>query len=335
MKGHLLSDLTDRFVKVSLAISGLALSSILLLTLPTMSVAQSFSYAAINVPGAVATEARGINNNGEIVGSYKTTVCQDYDITVPSCPVSGFKYVNGSYIKLMVPNSTSTAIMGVNDFGDLVGFYKKGDGTYHGFIWFHQNIVRTIDFPGTKTGTVPFGINRAGIVVGGLWGISSQGTFPSSGWVWVNGTFSNMNPTPQNPAGPCCWSVNGIADSGVIAGQIFNADFNQAWFKASTDEDFFLSTNGTDTFATGVNSNNDVIGFSPGTGGAGWFVPDLESNEGTAEATEVKPTFIKVAFPNAANGSTTPLGVNDLKAVVGTYTDSSGHQHGFFAKANF
>ena len=77
MKGHLLSDLTDRFVKVSLAISGLALSSILLLTLPTMSVAQSFSYAAINVPGAVATEARGINNNGEIVGSYKTTVCQD------------------------------------------------------------------------------------------------------------------------------------------------------------------------------------------------------------------------------------------------------------------
>src|SRR5947208_15946497 len=83
--------------------------------------AQTFTYAPINVPGAVATEARGINNNGEIVGFYKNTACTDSDMVVPNCPnTRGFKLVKGSYIKLMVPGSSRTVIMGVNDYGDPV-----------------------------------------------------------------------------------------------------------------------------------------------------------------------------------------------------------------------
>jgi hypothetical protein len=307
------------------------------LALSTASLAQTFSYAPINVPGAIATEARGINNNGEIVGFYKIAPCQDYDIKVPSCPVKGFKFVNGTYVKLMVPNSTSTAILGVNDLGDLVGFYTKSDGSKHGFIWFHTNVVKTIDDPNrpSNTSTVPFGINKAGTVVGGLWVINpSFGTFPDGGWVWVNGTFSNMNPFQKNAAGPCCWSVNGIANSGVIAGQVFQADFFNAWYKAGTDEDFFMDivpgNNGTDTFATGVNSRNDMVGY----GATGWFVKNIEANEGINDSTETKPSFINVKYPNSGN-STIPFGLNDARAVVGTYTDSSGKQHGFFAKPNF
>jgi len=82
----------------------------IVLALASTSLAQTFTYAPINVPGAVVTEARGVNNNGEIVGFYKTAACGDYDIKVPSCPTKGFKYVNGSYIKLMVPNSVSKCV---------------------------------------------------------------------------------------------------------------------------------------------------------------------------------------------------------------------------------
>jgi len=292
--------------------------------------AQSFTYAPINVPGAVATEARAINNNGEIVGFYKTTACADYDVKVPRCPTKGFKYVNGSYIKLMVPNSTSTAIMGVNDLGDLVGFYTKADGTKHGFIWFHQNVIKTIDYPNppTATNTVPFGINKAGTVVGGLWSISSNGTFPAGGWVWVNGKFSNMNPFSNGAAAPCCWSVNSIANSGVIAGQLFQADNFQAWFKAGTDEDFFLrNSGGSDTFGTGVNSTTDMVGYSVA---GGWFAKNIEANEGTNDSTEKAPSFVSVKFPNSQ--FTVPFGLNNARAIVGTYSDSAGKQHGFLAK---
>jgi hypothetical protein len=37
---------------------------------------------------------------------------------------------------------------------------------------------------------VPFGINKAGTVVDGLWVIKLFGTFAERGWVWVNGKFS-------------------------------------------------------------------------------------------------------------------------------------------------
>jgi hypothetical protein len=238
--------------------------------------------------------------------------------------------LNSLYIKLMVPNSTATAIMGVNDVGDLVGFYTKADGTKHGFIWFHQNVVKTIDYPNPPFGevTVPFGINKAGTVVGGLWAINpSFGTFPEGGWVWVNGKFSNMDPFDHKSAAPCCWSVNGIANSGVLTGQLFQADFNQAWFKSGTDEDFYMDNQ--DTFGTGVNSGNDVVGYD----GRGWFARNIEANEGTNDATEKAPVFITVKFPNSR--FTVPFGLNNVRGVVGTYTDSTGKQHGFLAKPNF
>jgi hypothetical protein len=45
----------------------------IVLTLPSTLLAQTFTYAPINVPGATQTESMGVNNNDEIVGFYKTT----------------------------------------------------------------------------------------------------------------------------------------------------------------------------------------------------------------------------------------------------------------------
>src|SRR5438067_2338890 len=204
----------------------LRFSFTLLLIALTHPLFAQFTYDPINVPGATSTEARGINNNGEIVGFYDISSCVEQNVEVPTCPTHGFKLVNGRYIELMVPTSFRTAIMGVNDYGDLVGFYVTTELTcsspvYHGFIWYHTNTVRKLDYPGTDvcptssstTVTVPFGINKAGVAVGGVWGaavpgsLGSNNSVPISGWVWKNGVFSNMNPSlPGNPAGACCWS---------------------------------------------------------------------------------------------------------------------------------
>lgn len=305
----------------------------IVLALPSALLSQTFSYASVDVPGALATEARGVNNNGVIVGFYQTTSCNDI-YAVPTCPTQGFKYVNGSYKKLAVPGAVSTAIMGVNDYGDLVGFYTDSGGSKHGFIWYHQNVVKTIDYPNPpKAGltTIPFGINKAGKVVGGLWAIGTQ--YPSYGWVWVSGKFSKMDPYEADypPPAACCWSVNGVANNGVMTGQTFSHDFNVAWSKHGTDQDFYMDipsgNSGADTFGTGVNSATDVVGY----GFEGWFAPRIEQNEGTNDGTETSPTFIKVAYPGAS--STAPYALNDKRAVVGTYHDSS--THGFLAIPNF
>ncbi len=305
--------------------------------LPSTLLAQAFTYAPINVPGAVATQARGINNRGEVVGFYQTTSCTNTDVRVPTCPTKGFKLVNGSYVKLMVPNSVSTAVMGVNDRGDLTGFYKKSDGSEHGFIWYHTNVVRTIDFRANFT--VPWGINRAGIVAGGFWGTGQGGTFPGGGWVWINGKFSNMN--PNNGAGQCCESVTGVSNNGILSGLVFQSDFFMAWMKESTDEDFFTYPNGgmqcCDTTATGVNGNIDMIGF---TGSQGWFTKHIELNE-LESSGEGTRHFINVSFPGQTTTlppaalPTYPFGLNDKRWIVGAYSDSANHMHGFVAKPNF
>jgi uncharacterized membrane protein len=303
--------------------------TLVLLTLSPAALAQ-FSYAPIRVPGAVETQARGINNNGEIVGFYKTVACTDINLEVPSCNTKGFKYVNGTYVKLMVPNSTSTAIMGVNDLGDLVGVYTNSDNSRHGFIWYHQNVVKTID-DANSSGffTVPFGINKAGTVVGGLW----AGSDAEGGWIWVNGKFSTMDPVAPNPAGPCCWSVDGISNNGIISGHVFQADFNQAWLKDGTDEDFYMDiptgNGGSDTFGTALNSATDIIGYDSRRG---WFAKHIELNEGPDDSNEVAPSFITVQYPGC--GISIPFGINDARGIVGTCADSTG-THGFLAKPNF
>jgi hypothetical protein len=138
-----------------------------------------------------------------------------------------------------------------------------------------------------------------------------------------------MNPSASNGVAPCCWSVNGIANSGVIAGQLFQDDNFQAWFKAGTDQDFYMNpgTHGSDTFGTGINSGNDVVGY---TGLSGWFAKSIEANEGTSDTTETAPKFITVMFPNSQ--STVAFSLNNLRGIVGTYTDASGKQRGFLAK---
>jgi hypothetical protein len=62
----------------------------------------------------------------------------------------------------------------------------------------------------------------------------------------------------------------------------------------------------------------------------GWFAKNIEQNEGTNESTEPPPPFVPVNYPGSQ--LTVPFGVNDLRAIVGAYTDSAGKQHGFLAK---
>src|SRR5690348_18326844 len=110
-------------------------SLLLVLVLSPLALTQTFTYKAIDIPGATETQVRGVNSSGEIVGFYKTTSCVETQIQFPNCPVQGFKIVNGVLTKLLVADSTWTAIMGVNDYGDLVGYAATTDTGAHGFLW--------------------------------------------------------------------------------------------------------------------------------------------------------------------------------------------------------
>jgi uncharacterized membrane protein len=313
----------------------------MLLGVPLLGQMAKFNFVSIDVGGAVETQVRGVNKYGEIVGFFRVanSACpvQGPSLQVPSCNVRGFKIENGRLVKLMVPGSVSTAIMGVNDKGDLVGFYLKPDtkcspGIYHGFLWLHTNVVKTIDYPGTafcgneRSWNVPMGINYAGTVVGTLWNIVDG--LPAGGFVWKNGKFSVMD---LGEPGYCyaCSGVYGISNNGIIVGSAWRTMGIPMWagyLKQGITDDFFVKTQD-DTFPTGINNATDIVGF--GVYGTGFIANRIEPNGGVDKGGVITPEFLWLMHPDGI--STFPFGINDGRVVVGTYMVESGALHGFVA----
>ncbi len=317
---------------------------VVFLTLP---LSAQFKFQAVDVPGAVETQVRGINNAGVVVGFYRvaTDACIGLatpNVQVPPCDERGFKIVDGVLTTLTVPGSLSTAIMGVNDAGDMVGYYTRTSEAciieQHGFIWSRQGMIQSIDYPdwtgfcGTDAlWTMPFAISNAGTVVGTVWSVLDG--YPSGGFVYKHGAFTALNPT--GIGGGCfnCTMVSGIAPNGLMVGTAYrDPGLIPMWtgfMKRGADEIFFNRTQD-DTWVTGVNARGDVVGY--GIYGAGFLTRNLKRVLKHSAAV-VDPTLVPIGYPDAVG--TYPFAVNNHRTVAGAYMAVDGSLHGFVAASHF
>lgn len=83
----------------------------------------SGNYQTIYVPGSVYTEALGLNDLNQVVGSY-------YDGTNSY----GFLWSGGIFTTLTEPGEAYTVATGINDAGDIVGFATNNGFTDEGFL---------------------------------------------------------------------------------------------------------------------------------------------------------------------------------------------------------
>ena len=166
------------------------------------SVSVTYNYASISFPGAPVTHANGINNSNVIVGSY-------YD---SKYFVHGFIYCGGKYTAVNFPGATMTEVLGINDNADIVGVYQLPGGlNFHGFLR-HNGSFTKIDDPSAGFGTMAFGINKTGTIVGSY--------DNAQGFVYENGKYRTLN-APQLSGEPHQTQLNGINDQGWIAGEGF------------------------------------------------------------------------------------------------------------------
>src|SRR5271165_6297949 len=83
------------------------------------------SLTTLNYPGSMNTSAFGINNNGLIVGIYTDSGGVQH----------GFTYNGTTWQTFDDPNGVGTTVInGVNDLGQLVGFYVNGNNATIGFL---------------------------------------------------------------------------------------------------------------------------------------------------------------------------------------------------------
>ncbi|MBV9282458.1 MAG: hypothetical protein JOZ41_20460, partial [Chloroflexi bacterium] len=77
-------------------------------------------------PGSTFTQALGLNNQGEVVGTYNDRAGTAHGFT--------YDTRSGAFHEVNVPRSTSTVINGVNDHGWIVGFYTAPNKDTIGFV---------------------------------------------------------------------------------------------------------------------------------------------------------------------------------------------------------
>jgi hypothetical protein len=93
--------------------------------------ATNYTFATIDVPGAIgSSEAQGINNAGQIVGSFGD-----------QAGVHGYLDISGNFTTIDVPGASSTEALGTNNAGQIVGDTTNPGGrplfspVGHGFFY--------------------------------------------------------------------------------------------------------------------------------------------------------------------------------------------------------
>ena len=85
-------------------------SLLLAISVASTGYARTYTFTAIDFPGATNTYLCGINNTGDIVGHYEDGNFDGH----------GFLYAKGIFTPIVVPGSPGTYPVGVNDSGDEV-----------------------------------------------------------------------------------------------------------------------------------------------------------------------------------------------------------------------
>jgi len=130
------------------------------------------NYTILDPPGATGggftgTFATGINGNGEVVGNFQNT-----------SGVHGFvRDAAGNYMTLDVPGDNVTEAFGINNHGEIVGFFFTRLGGIpsgvHGFLRDTAGTYTILDVPGASE-TRLLNINDEGKIVGRYTDASGQ-----------------------------------------------------------------------------------------------------------------------------------------------------------------
>ena len=89
-------------------------------------------FVTLSAPGASSTMALGVNNYDEVVGVYVPSSDANALEGFTWTPQHGFTTVNDPHG--MNDGNLTTTINGVNDFGQVVGFYVDANGNTDGFL---------------------------------------------------------------------------------------------------------------------------------------------------------------------------------------------------------
>jgi probable HAF family extracellular repeat protein len=252
------------------------------------------SYTVLNEPLSPISQtfAYGINDAGQIVGSY-TTYGSNH----------GFLYSGGVYTPIDDPLVTSSIAVAINDTGQIIGDYTDSKNIGHGYLY-SGGTYTTIDVPNAG-GTAVNGINNAGQIVGNY----ADSTGVGHGFLYSNGTYTTID----DPLGVSSVAT-GINNAGQIVGYYLDSGGYHGFLYSGgtyTTLDFPSSVK---TVAYSINDADQIVGFyNDGSGGPD-AVHGFVANVDPTMLDAVSSTLSGTAEPNSK------LSIFDGTKLIGTTT---------------
>jgi uncharacterized membrane protein len=268
------------------------------------------------------TSANGINQRGDIVGSYVDGKGIDH----------GFLLHQGRYTRVDFPKAWRTQVFGINEQGDMVGNYSDAKTTY-GFLR-HQGRYTTLHDP--KAGSTGFtfanGINAQGDVVGQYF----DSKHVSHGFLLHQGRYTTLDHPGAGTRSEWMGTYpTGINQQGDIVGSYVDSTGARHGFLRHQGRFTTLNapqaaspsgTGGAGTVAASINQQGDVAGV--------YFDRNLVLHGFLLH----QGRYTRLDHPKAARVrgaskveqlGTTAFGISNQGDIVGTYGDSKGVSHGF------
>jgi len=165
-------------------------------------------FQTVDFPGALATALRGVNNLGDVSGTYSVVDlnADEFGFIIPrrGPPIS---------FKLSDPTGIGIVVGGINDLRQLVGYYTDATSTLVGFLRQPSGQFVSVVVSGAVS-TQVIGINDCGIVVG-TYGDGST----AHGFYGRPGNLHSFN-----VPGAVATFAQGINNEGRLTGRYATAD---------------------------------------------------------------------------------------------------------------
>jgi hypothetical protein len=215
---------------------------------------------------------------------------------------------------------TFNQLLGINTAGTIAGYYGMNINQGYTVVPPYGNSNFTSEnFPGSVQTQVT-GVNSDPNQDTSGFYVDGKGN--QFGFVEWNGSFESF----QDPSTPhITGRVNqllGVNNAGIAVGFYADANNNDHPYVVNQATDKFRNfeiEGGVSELATGINNNNDVVGFATPA--------DKDSFSFLINDSGAKPQITTLQFPGGSD--TEALGINDNNEIVGTYVDGSGVMHGF------
>jgi len=131
---------------------------------------------------------------------------------VLSAPAHALSY---NFTNVIHPNAPNIWAFGINNSGNVVGYYIDSNFNRIGFIYNGSTFTDVIP-PNAVDETYPSGINNSGVVVGSYY----DSNYNTIGYIYDGSTFTDVIP----PNAVYDTYAFGINDSGVVVGSYFDSN---------------------------------------------------------------------------------------------------------------